>query len=429
MANRSRIISDNPIGNGLADFQNLTLDLLSALRNLLAARQLASKTSSGAFRSDFLKLIFAAASDDFDFNRVKPFLNAAFAKDPNDALIWDQVYHAIAVAKSTPLPRPIPSSLQQTPWLHNTGSFANSSEYRQDVDRVLRSELGPLYVGLPRFRETFFGRVAGLNAASKAVLKNAKESDVLAWFNGIFAKLDAFVKNHRPTPTRRRKPLAQLNKPIQGSTGKRKLDVGLVDDPDAGKDSRCRWSQILVPGKLKSNRSADIALKAWLDLGRYARKVFAAQNTRRFVLGFTFCGPFIRLWEFNRLGGIASDKFDINKNGLQFVSTIFGFLWISEEDLGFDPTIVKAKGQRFIVIERNGQTKRLVIDELMARAPCIAGRATTCWKAHREGDPQIQLVIKDSWQYTERDEERDLLQKATDKGVVNVARYYHHETV
>lgn len=39
------------------------------------------------------------------------------------------------------------------------------------------------------------------------------------------------------------------------------------------------------------------------------------------------------------------------------------------------------------------------------------------------------LVIKDSWQYTEREEEGELLREATNKGVVNVARYYHHETV
>ncbi|KAJ5318440.1 hypothetical protein N7476_004860 [Penicillium atrosanguineum] len=65
----------------------------------------------------------------------------------------------------------------------------------------------------------------------------------------------------------------------------------------------------------------------------------------------------------------------------------------------------------------------------MSRAPCIAGRATTCWKAHREAKPGIPLVVKDSWQYTERDEEGELLQEATDRGVVNFARYYHHATV
>ncbi|RYO78216.1 hypothetical protein DL766_009340 [Monosporascus sp. MC13-8B] len=41
----------------------------------------------------------------------------------------------------------------------------------------------------------------------------------------------------------------------------------------------------------------------------------------------------------------------------------------------------------------------------------------------------MPFVIKDSWQYTEREEEGEILKEATDKGVVNVVRYYHHETV
>lgn len=34
----------------------------------------------------------------------------------------------------------------------------------------------------------------------------------------------------------------------------------------------------------------------------------------------------MRIWEFDRLGGVASEQFDINEDGLQFVSTILGFL-------------------------------------------------------------------------------------------------------
>lgn len=67
------------------------------------------------------------------------------------------------------------------------------------------------------------------------------------------------------------------------------MDIGFVSDPEAQKDTKCNWSQILVPGELKSNPSADKAPEAWLDLGRYAREVLAAQDTRRFVLGFTIC--------------------------------------------------------------------------------------------------------------------------------------------
>jgi hypothetical protein len=39
----------------------------------------------------------------------------------------------------------------------------------------------------------------------------------------------------------------------------------------------------------------------------------------------------MRLWEFDRLGGIASEQVNINENGLQFVSTIVAFLWMNEE--------------------------------------------------------------------------------------------------
>ncbi|KAK3384287.1 hypothetical protein B0T24DRAFT_516412, partial [Lasiosphaeria ovina] len=473
---RSEIIKDNPIGKGLdafrasfssicegasvsctpdaleqlgqEDLQNVVLDLLFALGNLPTIRFLRSKTGHGTLRNDLLKLISAVSSDDFDFDfdRIKPLLKAALADDPDDALIWDRVYNA--VTESTPPPRLITSSFQQTPWLYNTSGFANSSEYRKDVDRVLRDELGALYVGLPRFHEAFFGRVAGLKIASEAVFKkcmegseplfsngwsgwptDANQDDVLSWFAELNEKLAIFAEEYKSTPTYRRRPLAQPNKPIQGSTAERKLDVGFVDDPKAGKDSKCHWSHILVPGELKSNPAADKASKAWLDIGTYAREVLAAQDTRRFVLGFTICGSLMRIWDFDRLGGIASEQFDINKDGLQFVSTVLGFLWMSEEELGFDPTIMTANDKRFIEIERDGLTERLIIDEVMQRARCIAGRATTCWKAHREGHPQTPLVIKDSWQYPERDEEGELLREATDQGVINVARYYYHETI
>lgn len=117
---------------------------------------------------------------------------------------------------------------------------------------------------------------------------------MLSWFADISEKLAVFAELFRPDLAHRI-PLAQPNKPIQGSAAERKLDIGFVNDAQAISDSRCRWSQILVPGELKGNPSADIASKTWLDLGRYAREVFTAQDTRRFVLGFAICGSLMRL--------------------------------------------------------------------------------------------------------------------------------------
>jgi len=41
---------------------------------------------------------------------------------------------------------------------------------------------------------------------------------------------------------------------------------------------------------------------------------------------------------------------------------------MSEEQLGFDPTITTSNGERFIEIKRDGRTERLIIDKLMKRA-------------------------------------------------------------
>ncbi|KAK0655543.1 hypothetical protein B0T16DRAFT_320017 [Cercophora newfieldiana] len=474
---RSSIIEKNPIGNGLDAFrtsfrsvcesqnlpptfdsliklgydelQDIALILLSTLRILPAARQLPSGTGRGTLRSDLLRLGPSLDSGEFEFDRIIPLLKSALVEPTDDTLIWKQLYCSVTESTPPQPPRLIASSLQQTPWSRNTSSFANSSEHCKYVDGVLREELGPMYVGLRNFHNTFFGGIAGLEAASEAVFQKCIEGDnpffrveggwrgwpedadqdrVLAWFADLSENLAVFAEDHKSTPCQRR-PLAKPNQLIDGSVGKRKMDVGYVNDPQAGKDSRCHWSQILVPGELKSNRSADIPSEAWRDLARYAREVLIAQDTRRFVLGFTICGSLMRVWMFDRLGGVASEQFDVNDDGLRLVSTILGFLWMSEEELGFDPTIMIAGDQRFIEIERNGSTERLIIEEVMRRAPCIAGRATTCWKAHREEDPRTQLVIKDSWQYVERDEEGEFLREATSKGVVNMARYYSHQPV
>jgi hypothetical protein len=138
----------------------------------------------------------------------------------------------------------------------------------------------------------------------------------------------------------------------------------------------------------------------------------------------------MRLWEFDRLGGIASSAFDINKDGLEFVSAVLGYLWMTEEQLGFDPTITSEGVNRYITITKGGKRERLVIDGVIMQHNSIASRGTICWKAHREGDESRQpLVVKDSWQDPERNEEGEYLREAAKSGVVNVARYYHHETV
>ncbi|KAJ0368471.1 hypothetical protein COL26b_010890 [Colletotrichum chrysophilum] len=309
---QSDIIKANPIGNGLSafrdrfnsickdkgfvsdqhtvdrlgeeDLQILSLVLLSALQVLPAARFLRS-SSGRAFFGELSNLNAKVTSDDFDLNRAKPLLKAALADDLDDELIWRQVGNL--VIEATPPPRSIASSRQQTPWLHNTSSFANSSEHRRYVDSILKEELGTMYVGLPGFRDAYFGGVVGLEAASKEFFaqcrvdgndpffqngwkgwpQDANEKSVLEWLADFVKRLAVFADTQKSNTTHQRSLLAQPNTPMRGSAAVRKLDVGFVDNLEAGQGSRYDRKQILVPGELKSNPFADTASKAWLDLG------------------------------------------------------------------------------------------------------------------------------------------------------------------
>ncbi|KAF1362355.1 hypothetical protein EJ07DRAFT_163618 [Lizonia empirigonia] len=387
----SEIIRAHPIGNRLDGFRSKYSSLWKDKVDLNIDRE--------------APLYLSIVSYSFDAVRIKPLLYAVLNEQPDEA-IWDAVCDAVAA--STPPPRP-------------ASSIQHSTEHRKYVDDVLKEELGHMFVGIPGFFDAFFGEVADLGPAAQAVFDKCKEGDtplyqeesgwrgwpegaregeVLSWFEALSGQLLDFAEEYRPGLRVRRRTVARPHQPLQGSTADRKLDIGFVDGESAGVNSKHHWSRILVPGELKSNALADKASKAWLDLGR-----------RRFVLGFTLCGSLMRLWSFDRLGGIASEQFDINEDGLQFVSAVLGFLWMSEEQLGFDPTIITAGDKRYIEIERDDSKERLVINKVIKRVACVASRATTCWR------------------YLEREEEGELLREATKKDVVNVARYFHHETV
>lgn len=422
--------------------QDPALALLPLLQSHPVSRLLPSGTGRGTLRADLLRLEASFDSGELDPNRVRPLLSAVLA-NTSDTDIWQQVYHAVAV--STPPRKPL-SSVLQTPWRYTTSSIVNSSEKREQMDKLLSDELGIMYIDVPYFYEAFFGSIPDLETASEAIFQkctqgtqplfrqgwtgwpgDAKQAGVLAWFADVVEHFLQWARDYRPTT---RGLLAKPGTPLSGLVAKRKPDISLVDNPKANKAAKHYWSHILVPGELKSNPNADIPSMAHLDMGRYVKEVFTSQPTRRFVLGFTLCGDWMRLWEFDRVGGIASEKFNINKDGQRFISTILGFLWMDDEALGFDPTIIKSEHQQYIEIEHNTRTERLVLDKLIRSAHSIVGRATICWKAYLQGDEsKMPFVIKDSWQSPERDEEGRLLQEATDQGVINVARHFYHETV
>ncbi|KAI9038948.1 protein kinase family protein [Aspergillus affinis] len=341
----------------------------------------------------------------FDIDRFRPLLKEIWDKAA-DNVVWDRVY--ATVVEVTPPPKPIPFS-DQTPYSHTTSSFVNSSGQRKYTDTVLRQELGSIFIGVPNFFEVFFQGVKDLQTITAAVLQeckcednalfheagwqgwppNAQEKDVLNWLTRIFEDILKLASNHT-SEVKARTIMARPSKSLEGSSARRKIDVGR----------------------------------------RYVREIFNTQDTRRSVLGFTLCGSVMRLWEFDRIGATASSSFDINPEPLRFISAILGFLLMDNEQLGFDPSIISSEnGERFIPIHRDGREERLILERLVKPSSCVAGRATTCWKAHLDDEAKTPIIVKDSWQYPERAEEGEILQDIGTQGVVNVARYFHHQTV
>ncbi|KAK1470904.1 hypothetical protein CTAM01_16726 [Colletotrichum tamarilloi] len=104
---KDAIIYDSVDQLGQEDLRNLTLPLLVALPCHVPSISLPSTSGCGSLQNDFLRLISAAASDSFDFSRVKPLLKAAFSGKLDDATIWDQAHRAIT--ETTPPSPPPPS--------------------------------------------------------------------------------------------------------------------------------------------------------------------------------------------------------------------------------------------------------------------------------------------------------------------------------
>ncbi|KAG6053956.1 hypothetical protein E4U32_007201 [Claviceps aff. humidiphila group G2b] len=349
----------------------------------------------------------------------------------------------------------------QSPSQYTTDYVTSSSDYREDTNLLLKNKLkGRLDVDTPGFLDAFFPSRDYQQTAEKFLDRckagvvpefhngwdtwpdGAAETEVVAWLRLVTDELEEFSRASLSSDVSHRRAIFGIpRKPFRDSVTMQELDVGFVYAADlegSPESSTYSDARMLVRGSLRRDPMADEDQETRLALARNAQDILTAQGTRRFVLGFTLCGSLMRVWLFDRLGGIASEQININTEPLQFIKVILGFLWMSEEELGFDssikrpdPTLEIAEGKkRCIDVERlDGSKECIVLDQEILRSPCLVGRATTCWKAHVKDDPEKILVVKDSWQEVKRDEEGDMLLLATRKGVVNVARHYHHETV
>ncbi len=177
------------------------------------------------------------------------------------------------------------SSIQQTPWSFNTGSFADASEHRKQVDHALREELLPtLRIDIPNFIPAVFGHIPQLDELADTVFDRCQEEDtrlyikgsgrtewppsakedlVLEWLQDLMKHFVAWTNGVHHAASRQiyKGPSTYLD----GSPIKRKMDVGVMACHGQSKTDhgmtykpKCNWAQMLVIGELKSNPIEDI---------------------------------------------------------------------------------------------------------------------------------------------------------------------------
>ncbi|KAG6124885.1 hypothetical protein E4U12_007815 [Claviceps purpurea] len=477
------------------DLRALAIELVFCLRIH------ASEVIRGSVLDDVVTVFRAVVKDDIGDAAVRRLLKAAITK-ADEKTLWDEVLTLAATLtaahtatkpsaprstepqdkgataaqistprinvsehQSLPVATVAPGctmfNQSQSPSQYTTDYASSSSEHDDDVNLLLKHKLkGRLGIDTPGFLDAFFpssdyqqkaerfldrckaGVMPAFHNGWDTWPDGAAETEVVTRLKLVTDELEGFSRASFPSDvSHRRAILGMPRKPIGRSLATRELDVGFVSaaDLERGPESlRSSCARILARGELRRDPIADEAQETRLALARNAQDMLTAQGTRRFVLGFTLCGSLMRVWLFDRLGGIASEQINVNTEPLQFIKVILGFLWMSEEDLGFDSSIKRpdltvegadGKKQYIEIEQQDGSKKCIVLDQVILRPPYIVGRATTCWKAHVKDDPEKIVVVKDSWQEVKRDEEGDMLLLATRKGVVNVARHYHHETV
>ncbi len=109
--------------------------------------------------------------------------------------------------------------------------------------------------------------------------RSAEEELVLEWLQDLMKRFTAWIDERGVHVAPHRRIYQGPGIYLDGSTNKRKMDVGIMACHGDGKvDENIdhlipNWTQILVAGELKCNPVEDAQNPAWVDLATYAREV------------------------------------------------------------------------------------------------------------------------------------------------------------
>jgi hypothetical protein len=190
------------------------------------------------------------------------------------------------------------------------------------------------------------------------------------------------------------------------------------------------WCRVPIEVKTSSRRGGPLNKEPLVQLGTYAREVFAAQTNRRFIpsLILTECAVQFLLWD--RAGVVVSEPLDYHCEPLRFCHMLASLVTWDDHQLGFDPTVFYRDRELHI---RTKEAFEYVVEETLVRSYTIRSRGSTCWRVRRLGDEDARYIIQDSWVVGSMAAEQAILRKIEDirvaAGLPGVAPFVHIEEV
>ena len=428
-----------PADSGINGPQKAISLLLAALMGHEAAYNLESKDGSTDLASELSKAFTRIRTDPFNHEYFRP-LSLLVIEKAADTDIWEAVFALLSTFAHTTPPPSSPASWDDTPVTRSSSSFQGSEQTRRILDPALFYEIQHCtYRNVDGFFEKYF-ESKSWERRSKVIFSSVRrrtkqrqkwydskrwtgisdeptETEMWNWLSGFQA---VFLSN-----TRGIFHAAKHTKDLNGAEAKRQIDVLIKKRAKAKSESESKhdWKDVQVVGELK--QSAQDFKPLLLQLSRYARDIFTAQPTRRFVHAFTLQGRIMELWAFDRSGPYSSGEFDIHNEPTKFIKTITGYANMSDEELGLDTYIEQDGTDRVITIRADAPRKgnRLRLEKLpFVKQRAIVCRGTTCFRTSDQ-----EKVLKFSWTSDQRPCESELLRLAHKKGVEGVARFVRYE--
>ncbi|KAI9765030.1 MAG: hypothetical protein M1840_007855 [Geoglossum simile] len=245
---------------------------------------------------------------------------------------------------------------------------------------------------------------------------------------------------------------------MTGGVSRRSVDIILSASPE----NPVAWPSALVLGE---HKSTDVDTVAAIQLAGYVSDAFGTQSFRHVFHGFTIMPNGMRLWRFDRSGGLSSTVFSFATDDTdpavrqRFIKIILAYTVMDDVKLGFDPDVFGDsactkpchytagldanncwapyglhKYPEFYVriVHSGGESSSVyrLLQRLFIR-PGIASRGTVCFRAlNQDGE---QCIVKFLWRYTSMTAEGLLLESVEQMqgvcGVVRMLCYDEKQTI